>query len=291
MSQQEIDSEIDRATGTETTGHEWDGIKELNTPLPRWWLYTFYATIIWGLGYTIAYPAWPLVSTATAGLLGYSTRGEVVEAISAHKAQNAALAEALTTVDLEAFDPGSDLHRYAVARGRSVFAAQCSQCHGAGAAGAVGYPNLLDDDWLWGGSLPEIAWTVAHGIRNETSNDAHWSEMPAFGDILDKGEITAVVEYVVSLSDDAADKALARSGSEIYLDNCASCHGDQGLGDRFQGAPNLADAIWLYGGDRESLTETVTLARFGVMPAWGQRLSDADVRAVSTYVHALGGGE
>lgn len=277
----------DDLTGRETMGHEFDGIEELNTPMPRWWLITFYLTIIWGVGYTIAYPAWPMISGATAGLLGYATRAEVTEAIATHEAANAALVDDLVATELASFDPQSDLHRYAVARGASVFRAQCSQCHGSGAAGALGYPNLLDNDWLWGGALEEIAHSVRHGIRNETDDDAHWSEMPAFGASLEPEEIDTLVRFIPTLPQADWDSA----GGVLFADNCASCHGDTGLGDRTQGAPNLADAIWLYGGDPESLQQTITYARFGVMPAWGQRLSEADVRAVSTYVHALGGGE
>lgn len=278
---------VDDLTGRETMGHDFDGIEELNTPMPRWWLLTFYATIIWGIGYTIAFPAWPMVSQATAGLLGYSTRAEVAAAISTHEAENSALVSQLVEVDLAAFDPQSDLHRYAVARGASVFRAQCSQCHGSGAAGGVGYPNLLDNDWLWGGALTDIAHSVRHGIRNETDMDARWSEMPAFGDLLERHEIALLVDHVVNLNDADPDS----EGAVLFADNCASCHGDTGLGDRDLGAPNLVDAIWLYGSDQDSLTETITNARFGVMPAWGQRLSEADVRAVSAYVHSLGGGE
>ncbi len=278
---------VDDLTGRPTMGHEFDGIEELNTPMPRWWLWTFYLTIIWGIGYTIAFPAWPMISGATKGLLGYSTRGEVSADIAAHEASNAALVADLNAVDLTEFDPQSDLHRYAVARGASVFRAQCSQCHGSGAAGAVGYPNLLDNDWLWGGSLDEIAYSVRHGIRNETDFDAHYSEMPAFGDILAREEIETLVNFLPSLAHADWDSA----GGVLFADNCASCHGARGLGDRSLGAPNLADAIWLYGGDRESLRMTLINARFGVMPAWGQRLTEEDVRAVSTYVHSLGGGE
>lgn len=285
------DRKVDKTTGVETTGHVWDGIEELNNPLPRWWLWTLYATIIWAVGYTIAYPAWPMISGATEGMLGYSTRQNVADDISAHDAKNAGLVAELVGADLTELAPGDDLHRYAVARGGAVFRAQCSQCHGSGAAGAIGYPNLLDDDWLWGGDMENIALTVSHGVRNETDENARWSEMPAFDEILTSDEVGAVVEYVVGLSSSEVDSSLAAAGSTLFADNCASCHGDAALGDRELGAPNLADAIWLFGGDRDSLTTTVRNARFGVMPAWGQRLSDADVRAVSVYVHSLGGGE
>ena len=282
---------IDKETGVETTGHEWDGIRELNNPLPRWWLWTFYACIVWGVGYTIAFPAWPMISGATSGLLGFSTRGEVAADISTHEAKNAELVTALNAADLTTLPATDDVHRYAVARGGSVFTAQCSQCHGQGAAGAKGFPNLLDNDWLWGGDQDAIAYSIRHGIRNETDWDARYSEMPAYGDILERDEIAAVAEYVVSLSSDDFDQPMATVGATVFADNCVACHGEKATGDRDIGAPNLADAIWLYGGDRETLTETITYARYGVMPAWGERLSEEDVRAVAVYVHSLGGGE
>ena len=285
------EKDIDQTTGIETTGHDWDGIKELNNPLPRWWLWCFYLTIIWGIGYVIAYPAWPLVNGATAGLLGYSTRGEVQQDIDAYATQNADLTAALATADLATLEDNADLNRFAIAGGGAVFRAHCSQCHGSGAAGAKGYPNLLDDDWLWGGTLPQIAATIRHGIRNETDDDARYSQMPAFGELLEAEEIDQVVEHVLALAGAEHDAALATAGAEVYADNCSACHGDLGLGDREQGAPNLADAIWLYGGDRDTLHATVTYSRFGVMPAWGPRLSDAEVNAVAAYVHQLGGGE
>ena len=283
--------EKDDVTGTDTTGHEWDGIKELNTPLPRWWLWTFYLTIIWGVGYTIAYPAWPLINGATAGILGFSTRENVAQEIALYRERNAEVAEELANADLAQVEPGTPVHDYAIAGGAAVFRSHCSQCHGSGAAGAKGYPNLLDDAWLWGGSVEDIEYTVRHGIRNETDPDARWSEMPAFGEILSQEEILATAHYVLSLSDSTHDAELAAQGEQIYLDNCAACHGDEGGGDNFQGAPQLSDAIWLYGGDLDTVVETITYSRFGVMPAWGQRLSEADVKAVSLYVHQLGGGE
>ncbi|WP_299655866.1 cytochrome-c oxidase, cbb3-type subunit III [uncultured Tateyamaria sp.] len=285
--------DIDEATGTDTTGHDWDGIKELNNPLPRWWLWCFYGTIVWGVAYTIAYPAWPLVNSATAGLLGYSTRAEVAEQIAEVEAQNAEVAAVLASADLSTLSPDDPAHRYGVAGGASVFLANCSQCHGAGAAGvqAGGYPNLLDDAWLWGGSLEDIEYTVRHGIRNDTDPDARWSEMPVFGDILSDEEIGQTVEYVLALSGQDHDAALAEQGLVLFEEQCTACHGDAGEGIRDLGAPTLNDAIWLYGGDRETITETITYSRFGVMPAWGPRLDEDEIKAVTLYLHQLGGGE
>lgn len=284
-------NEKDDVTGIETTGHDWDGIKELNSPLPRWWLWTFYLTIIWGIGYTIAYPAWPMINGATAGVIGFSTRAQVAEDIARVEAQNGEITAKLASADLTALPTDDPAHRFGVNWGRSLFKSNCSQCHGSGAAGAKGYPNLQDDDWLWGGDVEAIEYTVNHGIRNDTDDDARWSEMPAFGEILEEADIAAVTEYVLSLSKQEHDAALAQTGAVVFQDNCSACHGETGTGDREQGAPNLADAIWLYGGSRATVTETITKSRFGVMPAWGQRLSDAEVKALTLYVHQLGGGE
>ncbi len=278
----------------DTTGHVWDGIEEFDNPMPRWWLWCFYLTIIWGIGYVIAYPAWPLVNQATSGLLGYSTRGEVAEKIAAVEAQNEGINVQLASVELTEIAANPELEGYATSAGAAVFRTWCSQCHGSGAAGvkASGYPNLLDDDWLWGGTLEDIHYTISHGIRNEDDPDARYSEMPAYGDIFEQEEIEAVVNYVMTLSGNTPlDASKVELGSELFYDNCSACHGEEGLGMVEMGAPNLADAIWLYGGDYDTLVETVTYSRYGVMPPWTQRLSEAQIRAVSVYVHQLGGGE
>ncbi|PRY88793.1 cytochrome-c oxidase, cbb3-type subunit III [Donghicola tyrosinivorans] len=277
----------------ETTGHSWDGIEEFNNPLPRWWLWTFYACIFWGVLYTIAYPAWPLLSGATPGVLGYSTRGQVAAEIAAVDEANAGINEQLASADLTQISANPELQSYATNAGAAVFRTWCAQCHGSGAAGAKGYPNLLDDDWLWGGSIEDIHATIAHGIRNETDADARFSQMPAFGtdELLEKEQIAQVVNYVMSLSGEAQNPEMIAEGAVVYEENCAACHADDGTGDRTQGAPNLTDAIWLYGGDYDTLVTTVSQARYGVMPNWNARLSDAEVAAVATYVHGLGGGE
>ncbi|MFY0662200.1 MAG: cytochrome-c oxidase, cbb3-type subunit III [Shimia sp.] len=275
-----------------TTGHVWDGIEEFDNPMPRWWLWVFYVTIIWGIGYVIAYPAWPGITGATKGVLGWSTRANVAADIQAAEDKLAPINAKLEAAELTQITTDPELGSYAVSAGGAVFKTWCAQCHGSGAAGAVGYPNLLDNDWLWGGDIENIYLTVNHGIRNTEDDDARYSEMPAFGDdYLEDDQIDAVVNYVMSLSGEAKDASVVAAGAEVFADECSSCHMEDGTGDRAQGAPNLADAIWLFGGDYDSIKETVTYSRFGVMPSWGNRLTEAQVRAVSAYVHQLGGGE
>ena len=277
----------------ETTGHEWDGIEELNNPLPRWWLWVFYATIIWGVWYTIAYPAWPMISGATQGYLGYSTRANVQTEIEAAEAANAQINERLASAELATIPGDDELAGYARSAGEAVFNTWCVQCHGREGGGATGYPTLSDDAWLWGGSMEAIHTTVTHGIRNDEDPDARYSAMPAFGsdELLTEEEVVQVVNYVMSLSGEPMDASQVEAGATVFADNCASCHAEDGTGDRAQGAPNLSDAIWLYGGTYPDILETVNNARYGQMPAWGPRLTEAQIRAVATYVHQLGGGE
>ena len=278
-----------------TTGHSWDGIEELNNPLPRWWVWVFYATIVWGIGYTVAYPAWPLISGATPGVLGASTRADVAAEIERFDAANADIKAQLVAAPLASIPSDQALMAFAEPAGGAVFKTYCAQCHGSGAAGVEGkgYPSLLDDDWLWGGTIEDIHLTITHGIRNTTDADARYSEMPKFGadGLLDDAQIGAVVEHVLAISGQEHDAALATEGATLFADNCAACHGDAGTGDRTQGAPNLTDAIWLYGGSREQVKESVAYARFGVMPAWAGRLTEDEIRAVAAYVHSRGGGE
>jgi cytochrome c oxidase cbb3-type subunit 3 len=279
-----------------TTGHSWDGIEEFNNPLPRWWLWIFYACIVWAIWYSIAYPAWPGVKSATAGYLGFSTRAQVAEEIATAEAKNFAINEKLASVELASIATDPELEGYAKSAGAAVFKTWCAQCHQTNGAGAVGYPNLQDDDWLWGGTMEDIHLTLLHGIRSETDDDSRYSEMPAFGrdELLEEEEISQVVNFVMSLTPNVnppQDPSMVEAGAVVFEDNCAACHMEDGSGDRAQGAPNLADAIWLYGGDYAAISETVHNSRFGVMPDWNERLSEAQIRAVATYVHQLGGGE
>ena len=280
----------------DTTGHSWDGIEEFNNPLPRWWLWIFYACIVWAIWYSIAYPAWPGVKSATAGYLGFSTRAQVAEEIATAEAKNFAINEKLASVELASIATDPELEGYAKSAGAAVFKTWCAQCHQTNGAGAVGYPNLQDDDWLWGGTMEDIHLTLLHGIRSETDDDSRYSEMPAFGrdELLEEEEISQVVNFVMSLTPNVnppQDPSMVEAGAVVFEDNCAACHMEDGSGDRTQGAPNLADAIWLYGGDYAAISETVHNSRFGVMPDWNERLSEAQIRAVATYVHQLGGGE
>ncbi|ANK81675.1 cytochrome-c oxidase, cbb3-type subunit III [Minwuia thermotolerans] len=288
----EAATETDAVTGTATTGHEWDGIKELDNPMPRWWLWTFYATVIWAIGYTIAYPAWPLIDSATQGVLGYSSRAaverDIEDAITAQQEKF----DALERLSLEEIRQDPALFRFATDGGRAAFAVNCSQCHGSGAQGSPGYPNLNDDEWLWGGSVQDIYQTLQHGIRYERDDETRFSQMPAFGDgLLSREQINAVAHHVRSLAELEHDADLAAAGATVYADNCAVCHGENGGGDQSQGAPALDDAIWLYGSSVQEIRTQVVNPRHGVMPAWDFRLSDATLKQLTLFVHSLGGGE
>ena len=287
-----------------TTGHQWDGIEELNNRLPRWWVWVFYLTIIWAVGYAIAYPAWPLLTRATPGLLGASTRADVAAEIKRFDDANAGIKARLVAADLATIGADPELTSYALKAGKATFNSFCIQCHGREGGGnkAAGYPTLSDNEWLWGGDLDAILTTISHGIRNPTDPDARYSEMPKFGvDALLSPEQTAqVVEYVLQISGQDHDAALAVDGQKVFVtdDTCTACHGAGGTGNRDLGAPDLTDAIWLYGGGRETITRSVNEARFGVMPAFGfagagvaPRLTEDQIRAVAVYVHGLGGGE
>lgn len=285
--------EIDKLTGTATTGHEWDGIKELNTPLPRWWLWLFYATIVWAIGYWVVYPAWPLITDSTQGMFGWHTRSAVLVDIEQLKALRGPMTDKLAEASLQEIARDPQLSEFARAQGKAAFADNCSVCHGAGGGGSRGFPNLTDDNWLWGGKLDDIARTIRHGARTN-DDEGHLGNMPAFGrgNILSRAQIEIVADYVRSLSGLPVDpKADLAAGRKIFVDNCVTCHGENAKGNRELGAPNLTDQIWEYGSSKETIIETVWGGRGGVMPAWGWRLSDSTIKALTVYVHSLGGGE
>lgn len=284
---------IDQPTGTETVGHEWDGIEELNTPLPRWWLWTLYATIIWSLAYAIAYPAWPMISRATTGVLGWSSREQLDRELAAERTRRAPIMSSIAATPIEQFEGNTQLMQVAIEGGRAAFRQNCVQCHGSGAAGSKGYPNLNDDDWLWGGDITAIQYSIEHGIRNPGYDQTRMSQMPAFGrdGLLQPAEISDLTAYVRTISRQQRADASTKRGAALYQTNCAACHGANAAGNREFGAPNLTDGIWLYGSDEDSIRKSIHDARFGVMPRWGEKLDPATIKMLAAYVHSLGGGE
>ncbi|MGU3494591.1 cytochrome-c oxidase, cbb3-type subunit III [Xanthobacteraceae bacterium A53D] len=282
---------VDPSSGTDTTGHEWDGIQELNTPLPRWWLWSFYATILWAIGYWIVYPSWPLVTNYTNGVLGWNSRTAVVEQLDALQKLRAVSSAKLANVSLEEIEKTPELLSLARAEGRVAFADNCAPCHGAGGGGAKGYPNLNDDDWLWGGTLQQISATITHGARSG-DEDGHQGNMMAFGPMLTKAEISNAADFVLSLSGAMQkDAPGVAKGAEIFAANCAACHGEDGKGNQELGSKDLTNGIWLYGGDKATIVQTITNGRSGVMPAWSGRLPETTIKALTVYVHTLGGGQ
>ncbi len=286
--------QVDKITGQTTTGHEWDGIRELNTPLPRWWLWTWYASIVFAIAYWIVYPAWPLVSTYTVGLFGSTNRGQVAQDLADIKAVRASMEAGLDKASVSEIEGDKKLLTLALAHGKAAFGEDCAPCHGSGGQGSKGYRNLTNDDWLWGGTLAAIQQTITHGIRADYDKDTRTSAMPAFGKdgILKPEEIKQVANYVRSVSklptEAGADLA---AGKKIFADNCAACHGDDAKGNLEMGAANLTDGAQLYGGDMKDLVQTITYARNSTMPAWGARLDPVTIKALTVYVHSLGGGQ
>ena len=283
--------EIDPVTGTPTTGHDWDGIHELNTPLPRWWLWTFYITIVWAIGYWIVYPAWPLLTTSTQGVFGYHSRNAVVTDLAELKAQRGPMMDKLSEASITEIAGNPQLLDFARAQGRVAFADNCAPCHGAGGGGAKGYPNLNDDDWLWGGKLADIEQTIRFGARS-TSDKGRQGNMPPFTGVLKPNEISAVADFARSLSGLPADKGVDLAlGKKLFADNCAVCHGPEGKGNRELGAVNLTDKIWLYASDKATIEQGIRNGRGGVMPVWQGRLSEPTIKALTVYVYGFGGGE
>ena len=282
--------ETDAATGVETTGHEWDGIRELDNPLPRWWLWVFWASVVFSIGYWVAMPAWPGISSYTQGMLGQSDRRAVAVALADLKTQRGANAARLRDASLEQIESDPALQAYALSIGQSIFGDNCATCHGPGGAGGKGYPNLRDDVWLWGGSLEDISTTLRHGVRSGDP-EARVSQMPAFGrdGMLDPRQVSNMTEYVVALSGRPANAAAVAAATPVYAEQCASCHGPAGKGSQAVGAPDLTDGEWLYGSDRTAISGQIQNGRGGVMPAWGQRFDAETIKALAVYIHANSG--
>jgi len=283
--------ERDEVSGTDTTGHEWDGIKELNTPMPRWWLWTFYATIVFAAGYWVLYPSWPTLSTYWKGTLEYSSRNNLSADLEARDQSRSEWTKKFAALPITEIVKDRQLQEYAMAGGKVIFADNCAPCHGSQGSGTPGYPVLADDDWLWGGTLEAIETTVRYGIRS-THDDTRDSEMPVFSDdYLSKAQISDVAEYVLSLSNTSEDPIAAKRGAVVFAEDCVACHGETGEGNHEVGAPKLTDGLWLYGGTREAVINQVSKPKHGVMPTWQARLDDVSIKQVAIFVHALGGGE
>ena len=283
------DAEIDAHSGVETTGHEWDGIKELNNPLPRWWLIIFYVCIAWSVVYWVFMPSLPGLK----GLRNHSERVNVTEDIGALQSARSDLAtKLLATSSLDVIENDPDLLQFAMAAGKSAFGDNCATCHGVGGVGFSGYPSLADDVWLWGGTLDDIKYTINHGIRTGAEG-ARFSQMPAYGEqgMLSREQISDLTLYVMNFTAPQDDKEALDRAAPIFQSQCAVCHGENGTGDRTQGAPNLTDAEWLYGNSRDQIRTQIWSGRNGVMPTWGERLDEATITSLAVYVHALGGGE
>jgi len=283
--------ELDTLTGIETTGHEWDGIKELNTPLPKWWLWVFYISIAWAMVYGVLFPTWPSLSGFTSGFIGYSSRQDFDERMAALDASRAVWKDRLAAASLQQISDDPELLEIATVGGKVVFGNNCAPCHGTGGTGRPGgFPALVDDDWIWGGTLDDIYTTIRHGIRNTADPEARLTVMPAFGadGTLTAQQIDAVADHVLALSGQGKDNP---EGAQIYADNCVACHGDLGKGEVALGAPNLTDQIALYGSSKAAIVSQITKPKLGVMPPWSNRLSDVEIKQAAVYVHSLGGGQ
>jgi cytochrome c oxidase cbb3-type subunit III len=283
--------EKDAITGQETTGHEWDGIKELNTPLPRWWLWVLYATILWAVVWWILYPSWPFLRSYAPGVLGSNQRLDVAAAIAEAERLRGPVLGRIAELPLEDVLADSELLGFSLAAARPVFAENCVPCHGPGGAGQIGFPALADDAWIWGGSIEDIHETIRVGIRSDHL-ETRMGEMPSFGTlgILSRQEIMEVAEHVLALSGQDHDATLAAAGSATFLEQCAACHGETGGGEPLLGAPALDDPIWVFGGTRQAIVAQITRSQHGVMPPWEGRLDATMIKMLAVYVHALGGG-
>ncbi|AFK54120.1 cytochrome-c oxidase, cbb3-type subunit III [Tistrella mobilis] len=284
--------ERDDLTGRYTTGHEWDGIKELSTPIPGWWVGVFLISIAVALLYMVLYPSFASTERYYEGALKYSSTEELRKEVVAARAAQAPMRNALVETPLEEIEADDALRRFATTGGQAAFNENCAACHGVGAGGQIGqFPALVDDDWIWGGRIADIRQTILYGIRS-AHPDTRQSLMPVFGQILTPEQISQTAAYVKALSDPAADATRsAMPGAPLFAANCASCHGAEGQGGRDFGAPRLNDAIWLYGSSQEAIERQIANPRMGVMPAFGDRLDESTVRMIAVYVHTLGGGE
>lgn len=272
---------------TETTGHEYDGIQELDNPLPKWWLLMFYGSIFFSIGYLILYPGMGNYK----GLLGWTSTNqwerEVAKADEKYGSviANYARLDTLNTSGNRPFRSVQDIMNddLAMDSGRRLFLNNCAACHGSTATGSLGFPNLTDNDWLYGGSFAKIKETLHQG-RNGV--------MPARGltGQLNDREIIQLAHYVRGLSGISVDQTLATEGKALFMSTkggCHTCHGSDGRGMQSAGAPNLTDDIWLYGGRQEEIEFTLRHGRKGYMPAWLETIGEDQIHLISAYIYSL----
>ena len=288
----EVD-EVDPVSGRKTTGHEWNGIKELDTPIPRGVLMFLIVTHIWAIAWWFFVPAWPLGQTYTKGLLGVDQQTTVEARLVEGQQQRSAWTTRLETEPYEAILADEALMKTVRDTGRQLFGDNCAACHGRDGRGRANYPDLTDDDWLWGGGPELIEQTMRVGI-NTAHPDTRIGQMPAFGrdQMLDREQVRNAAAYVYSLTnpDYSTPENLDRidAGHEVFVSTCAACHGDNGQGNVDVGAPNLTDARWIYGGDLDTIIASVHGGRQGHMPTWDERLTKAEIKTLALYVYDLG---
>lgn len=279
--------ERDPYTGHMTTGHEWNGIKELNTPVPRAVYFFLIVTFIFAVIYWLLMPAWPLGSSYKVGLLGTDHKQGLAETLSQASAAQAPWRDAIAGQSVADTLADPDLVKIVRSRGHQLFGDNCAACHGSMAQGGPGFPNLVAAPFLWGGDEDTLLETLRVGI-NAQHDETRISQMLAFGKdgMLPRADIEAVVAYVGSLSGraSAGDAAHVEHGQQVFAENCASCHGEDGKGMAEAGAPNLTDDFWIYGGDEESLYQTVYYGRQGHMPTWEKRFDEADRKLLVAYI-------
>ena len=286
-------NERDPVSGRETTGHEWNGIKELDTPVPRGVLMFLIVTHIWAIAWWFFVPAWPLGTTYTKGLLGTDQKQAVEAQLVAAQGDRAAWLSRIETEPYDTILADEALMRTVRSTGRGLFGDNCAACHGRDGKGRANYPDLTDDDWLWGGGPELIEQTLRVGI-NTRHPESRIGQMPAFGrdQMLDREQVRTVAAYVYSLThaDYSTPENIDRieAGREVFLGTCAACHGENGNGNRDVGAPNLTDSYWIYGGDLGTIIASVHGGRQGHMPTWDERLTRAEIRTLALYVHDLG---
>lgn len=280
----------DPVTGQTTTGHEWDGLKELNTPVPRVSVWAMRSAILFSICYWVLYPAWPVAFDYTRGLLGYSSRAVVTEKVEAATAEIAAFEQPLLDGDLNMLAEDPVVRATFEPAAAVLFLDNCAMCHRRSGMGQRGFPNLTDETWLWSGTAEEIHQTLLHGINYPEDEDTRIAQMPAFGamEMLEENQIADVIAYVRKIAGYAHDTEALGRGAEIFAENCAACHGDAGEGGLGIGAPSLIDQAWIYGPSHEDLTDTIVNGRAGVMPGWTGRLSEAEIRQLALYVVWLG---